>query len=63
MPPPSTEAAGLVDIEFQAVTSNIISFCAQTGTMGGNHSCSDTYAPYLQALAGGFALAKAQSAR
>jgi triacylglycerol lipase len=62
MPPPSTDAGGLVDIEFQAVTSNIISFCAQTGTIGGNHSCADTYAPYLQALAGSFALAKARSA-
>ncbi len=62
MPPPSTDAGGLVDIEFQAVTSNIISFCAQAGTIGGNHSCADTYTPYLQALAGGFALTKAQSA-
>jgi hypothetical protein len=52
-----------VDIEFQAVTSNIIRFCAQAGTIGGNHSCADTYLPYLQALAGGFSVAKAQSAR
>jgi pimeloyl-ACP methyl ester carboxylesterase len=62
MPPPSTDAGGLVDIEFQAVTSNVISFCAQAGTIGGNHSCADTYVPYLQALAGGFTLMKAQSA-
>jgi hypothetical protein len=62
MPPPSTDAGGLVDIEFQPVTSNIISFCAQTGTVGGNHSCADTYAPYLQALAGGFAAVKAGAA-
>lgn len=61
MPPPSTDAAGLVDIEFQAVTSNIVSFCAQTGTIGGNHSCADVYAPYLQALANNFGLAKAQA--
>ena len=62
MPPPSTDAGGLVDIEFQPVTSNIVGFCAQTGTIGGNHSCADVYAPYLQALANSFALAKAQSA-
>jgi hypothetical protein len=62
MPPPSTDAAGLVDLEFAPVTSNIISFCSQTGTIGGNHSCADTYTPYLQALANNFTQAKAQSA-
>jgi hypothetical protein len=62
MPPPSTNAGGLVDIEYQPVTTNIISFCAQTGTIGRNHSCADTYAPYLQALAGGFPQAMVQAA-
>ena len=34
---------------------NVISFCAQTGDVGNNHSCMITYLPYLQALANSFA--------
>ncbi|MFV8751957.1 lipase family protein [Nannocystaceae bacterium ST9] len=36
------------------LTSNVISFCAQTGDIGGNHACDAVYLPYLQALATGF---------
>jgi hypothetical protein len=34
--------------------ANVVSFCAQTGDIGMNHGCLNTYVPYLQALAGGF---------
>ena len=50
------------DITSQLPQGYIISFCAQTGTVGGNHSCADTYAPYVQALTNNFSAAQAQSA-
>jgi len=34
---------------------NVISFCAQTGDIGCNHGCVNTYVPYLAALAANFA--------
>ena len=33
---------------------NVVTFCVQTGDIGMNHGCLNTYLPYLQALAGGF---------
>jgi Lipase (class 3) len=36
------------------LTNNVVAFAAQTGDIGGNHSCTLTYVPYLAALAGGF---------
>ena len=35
--------------------ANVVTFCVQTGDIGLNHGCLNTYVPYLQALAGGFA--------
>ena len=34
---------------------NVINFCAQTGDIGCNHGCVNTYVPYLEALAANFA--------
>ncbi len=62
LPPPTTNLGGQVTVQFLPVTSNIISFCSQAGTILGNHSCSNTYLPYLQALAGGFPTLKALAA-
>ncbi|MEP7342382.1 MAG: lipase family protein [Acidobacteriota bacterium] len=36
-----------------SLTGNVINFCAQTGDLAGNHSCS-TYLWYLEQLAGNF---------
>jgi len=35
--------------------ANVVSFCAQTGDIGMNHGCVNTYVPYLAKLAAGFA--------
>ena len=37
-----------------SLLANVISFCAQTGDIADNHSCSTTYVPYLAQLAAGF---------
>lgn len=37
-----------------SLVQNVVSFCAQTGDIGMNHSCAYTYVPYLQQLANGF---------
>lgn len=37
-----------------SLKQNVVSFCAQTGDIGMNHSCAYTYVPYLQQLANGF---------
>ena len=36
------------------LTGNVVAFAAQTGDIGGNHSCASTYLPFLAALATGF---------
>ncbi|HEX3465721.1 MAG TPA: lipase family protein [Candidatus Elarobacter sp.] len=37
-----------------SLQQNVVSFCAQSGDLGTNHSCTLTYVPYLAALAAGF---------
>lgn len=54
--PPSCLSLGLAQLTFQQVApaGNVVTFIAQTGSIGGNHSCQDTYAPYLTLLQQGF---------
>jgi hypothetical protein len=54
MPPGCTDLGTEMELTFAHVTNNVVSFCAQTGYIGGNHACSDTYVPYLAQLFGGF---------
>lgn len=54
MPPGCTDLGAEVELDFAHVTGNVVDFCAQTGTIGGNHACADTYVPYLQQLFNGF---------
>lgn len=54
MPPGCTDLGTEVELTFAHVTSNVVNFSAQTGSIGGNHACADTYVPYLQQLFGGF---------
>ncbi len=42
------------------LSQNVLSFCAQTGDLGGNHSCTLTYLPYVQWLASAVAATKAK---
>jgi hypothetical protein len=37
-----------------SLAENVVAFAAQTGDIGGNHSCAFTYLPFLTALAAGF---------
>ncbi len=50
------EEIGTTDfsLKFAHVTKNTVTYCNQTGSIGGNHSCTDNYQPYLNDLAGGF---------
>ena len=54
--PPSCVSLGEIQINFAqtALPQNVVSFIAQTGDIGMNHGCADTYLPYLKALAQGF---------
>ncbi len=36
------------------LAGNVIGFCAQTGDLAGNHSCTGVYVPYLEQLAASF---------
>jgi Lipase (class 3). len=54
MPPGCTDLGTEIELDFAHVTSNVVDFCAQTGSIGGNHACADTYVPYLQQLFEGF---------
>ena len=54
MPPGCTDLGSEVELTFAHVTSNSVNFSAQTGSIGGNHACADTYVPYIQQLFGGF---------
>ena len=49
-----TSAPAVQILSQGSLANNVISFCAQTGDIGNNHSCLVTYIPYLQALASGF---------
>lgn len=54
--PPSCISLSSLQITFAqtAQPQNVVSFIAQTGSIGGNHGCVDTYVPYLVQLAAGF---------
>lgn len=49
-----TSAPAVQIVSSGSLAQNAVSFCAQTGDIGMNHSCANTYVPYLQQLAGGF---------
>jgi len=52
--PPTSVGVGVLSLNFAHVTSNTVTYCNQTGSIVGNHSCTDNYLAYLQGLAGGF---------
>jgi len=52
--PPTSVGVGDFSLNFAHVTDNTVTYCHQTGSIGGNHSCTDNYLVYLQGLAGGF---------
>ena len=54
MPPGCTDLGSELEFDFAHVTGNVVNFCAQTGSIGGNHACADTYVPYIQQLFEGF---------
>lgn len=49
-----TSAPSVQIIPSGSLVQNVVSFCAQTGDIGMNHSCVYVYVPYLQQLADGF---------
>jgi hypothetical protein len=57
--PPTCLSLGELQVSFAQVAAaqNVVSFIAQSGSIGQNHSCADTYVPYLQQLAAGFPVA------
>lgn len=54
LPPVCTSLGSELMLEFAHVTDNAVNFIAQTGSIGGNHACTDTYVHYLKKLALGF---------
>lgn len=52
--PALTTTIGPLTLSCLSVSNNTISFCAQSGDIGNNHSCLLTYIPYVAALASGF---------
>ncbi|HEU4386613.1 MAG TPA: lipase family protein [Blastocatellia bacterium] len=54
LPPVCTSLGSELMLEFAHVTDNAVNFIAQTGSIGGNHACADTYVHYLKKLAQGF---------
>jgi hypothetical protein len=55
--PPASLTIGYAAFTFEHAAANEVAFCAQTGSIGGNHSSSDTYVPYLKQLADSFSVA------
>ncbi len=49
-----TKAPAVALLNTGSAVQNVVNFCAQSGDLGTNHSCTLTYVPYLQALAAGF---------
>jgi len=49
-----TSAPTVQIISSGSLTENVVSFCAQTGDIGGNHACLTLYVPYLEQLANNF---------
>lgn len=62
LPPPNLsigpftlQCAQVTDSPQTGASSNhVLNFCLQTGDIPNNHSCANTYVPYLAQLAGGF---------
>lgn len=52
--PPASLTLGPVTVSFAHIEGTVVEFCVQTASIGGNHSCADTYVHYLEQLAGGF---------
>jgi len=50
-----TSAPAVAIVSSGSLQQNVVSFCAQTGDIGCNHGCINTYVPYLAQLAAGFA--------
>ena len=46
-----TDSYNIGDFTYPGLAQNVVTFCAQTGDLGGNHSCLLTYLPYVQWLA------------
>jgi hypothetical protein len=53
--PSEVTTVGDFTFEFDQVAQTVVNFCAQTGDIAANHSAAQTYVPYLQQLADGFA--------
>jgi hypothetical protein len=53
--PSEVMTVGDFTFEFDQVAQTVVNFCAQTGDIATNHSAAQTYVPYLQQLAAGFA--------
>ncbi|MCU1263837.1 MAG: hypothetical protein JWM21_155 [Acidobacteria bacterium] len=49
-----TSAPNVEILTSGSFSQNVVNFCAQTGDIGGNHACVNTYVPYLLALANDF---------
>ncbi len=54
--PALSTAIGPLVLSCLSASPNVISFCAQTGDIGNNHSALLTYIPYAAALAAGFTI-------
>jgi hypothetical protein len=61
--PPSSLALGVASVSYQQVSGTTLTFCVQTGSIGGNHSLADTYQPYAQQLADGLQPRRAAAPR
>ena len=46
-----TDSYNIGSFTYPGLAQNVVMFCAQTGDLGGNHSCLLTYLPYVQWLA------------
>jgi hypothetical protein len=56
LPPGLGSASGYQVVFYPVVSSsNVVTYCAQTGSIAGNHELITNYLPYTQQLAGGFA--------
>ena len=52
--PPAVVGLSEIGLDFAHVTDRTVTFCNQTGSVGGNHSLADNYLVYMAGLAGGF---------
>ncbi|WJG07625.1 lipase family protein [Aliiglaciecola sp. LCG003] len=52
--PPTSVGNAELSLNFAHVTDNTLTYCDQTGSIGGNHACTTNYLAYLKNLAQGF---------